>query len=129
FEPSDATSFTLTGFYTNRKDTNPFSNTPYRGNSIGNALIRLYQSFGLLPASVPIATEPHTYAIDAEGDLRTRMWGVSLLGDIDVGEIGTLNTTTAYQKFRTTSTPDVEASALPFGAVNPLTTQGDYLIQ
>jgi iron complex outermembrane recepter protein len=123
------TSFTLAGFYANRKDTNPFSNTPLNGNSIGNALIRLYQSFGILPASVPLASKPHEFAITNDGDLQTKMWGLSLLGDIGVGEIGTLNTVTAYQKFRTISTPDVEASALPFADVDPLVTQGNYFIQ
>ncbi len=128
-EPSDRASIQLSGFYTDRKDSNAFANTPLNGNATGNALIRLYQSFGLLPASVPIASEPHTFATNFPPDLTTWMWGGNLQGKFEIGEAGTLSTVSAYQKFRTQSNLNVDSTALNFADVNPLVTRGDYYIQ
>jgi len=128
-ELGDKTSFTLAGFYSDRKDSNAFATTPLNGNALGNSLIKLYQSFGLLPASVPIASEPHTFASTFPPDLTTWMWGVNLQGQIGIGELGTLNTVTAFQKFRTQSNLNVDSSALNFANVDPLVTQGDFIIQ
>ncbi len=128
-EPSDKASFLLSGFYTDRKDSNAFANTPLNGNATGNALIRLYQSFGLLPASVPIASEPHTFATNFSPDLTTWMWGANLQGKFEIGEAGTLSTVSAYQKFRTQSNLNVDSTALNFADVNPLVTQGDFFSQ
>ena len=132
FQPSDATSFQLSGFYTDRKDSNAFATTPLNGNSLGNSLIRLYQSFGLLPnnaARFPLASEPHTFASTFPPDLTTWMWGVNLRGKFELGEVGTLDTVSAYQKFRTQSNLNVDSSALNFANVDPLITQGDFYIQ
>ena len=128
-EPNDRTSFLLSGFYANRKDSNAFANTPLNGNATGNALIRLYQSFGLLPASTPIASEPHTFATNFPPDLTTWMWGGNLQGKFGIGEAGTLTTVSAYQRFRTQSNLNVNSTALNFADVNPLITRGDYYIQ
>ena len=116
FQPSDATSFQLSGFYTDRKDSNAFATTPLNGNSLGNSLIRLYQSFGLLPngarfPSLPSRMiSPRTFP----PDLTTWMWGVNSQGKFELGEVGTLDTVSAYQKFRTQSNLNVDSSALDF---------------
>ena len=129
FEPSDRTSFLLSGFYADRKDSNAFATTPLNGNALGNSLVRLYKSFGLLPASVPVASEPHTFASTFPPDLTTWMWGASLKGKFEIGEAGTLSSVSAYQKFRTQSNLNVDSSALNFANVDPLVTRGDFYVQ
>jgi iron complex outermembrane receptor protein len=128
-EPSDRASFLLSGFYSDRKDSNAFATTPYRGNSLGNALIQLYQGFGVMGPDVPLASKPHEFASTFPPDLTTWMWGLNLKGKIEIGEMGTLDTVSAYQKFRTQSNLNVDSSALHFANVDPLVTRGDFYLQ
>jgi iron complex outermembrane recepter protein len=129
FEPSDRASFLLGAFYTDRRDSNPFATTPLNGNALGNALVRLYQGLGLLPANTPIASKPHEFASTFPPDLTTWMWGVNLKGKLEIGEFGTLDTVSAYQKFRTQSNLNVDSSAIHLANVDPLVTRGDFYLQ
>ncbi len=129
-EPSDRVSFLLGGFYTDRKDSNPFATTPLNGNALGNALIQLYQGLNVPGASaLPIASKPHTFASTFPPDLTTWMWGLNLRGKFELGNVGTLDTVSAYQKFRTQSNLNVDSSALNFANVDPLVTRGDFYLQ
>ncbi|MCX7864779.1 MAG: TonB-dependent receptor [Novosphingobium sp.] len=62
-------------------------------------------------------------------DLTTWMWGLNLKGKFEIGEIGTLDTVSAYQKFRTQSNLNVDSSALNLANVDPLVTRGNYFVQ
>jgi len=128
-ELDDQTSFTLGGFYSDRKDSGVYVGAPLNGNSLGNSLVQLYKSYGLMAPGTPIATQPHTYATTFQPDLQTKSWGVNLLGKIGIGDIGTLNTVTAYQKYKSVDVVDVDLSPLYLGEVNPLVVKGDWYIQ
>jgi iron complex outermembrane recepter protein len=108
--PDEDLSLTLSGYYANRKDTSVYTGAPLRGNSVGNAIASFY------PGTI-IASQPHTFATNVQPDTRIESHGVSLLGKFGLGDIGTLNTVTAYQDVSVLNITDVDQSAINVGEV------------
>lgn len=121
--PTDTTEFTLAGYYSKRDDSGVYTGAPLNGNSTGNALTRL-----IFPTT-PVASEPHTFATSFRPDLLSKTYGASLLGKIDIGDAGTLNTVTAYQHARVTDLVDADASPINLAEVRPLVIVGQAFIQ
>ena len=126
WQPSPSTSFTLAAYYTNRKDSGIYTGAPYRGNSAGNATILEYPAFY---GSYPAASKPHTFAENFIPTTNIKGWGVSLVGKIGLGDIGTLNTISAYQQNKVYDQTDIDESAINIGSSKPLPITSHAFIQ
>lgn len=126
WQPSANLSFTLGAYYTKRNDSGIYTGAPYKGNSAGNAAIR---NFPLAYPGVAVASKPHTFAENFIPTTNIKAWGVSLLGKIGLGDIGTLNTTTAYQKTTVFDQTDIDQSAVHIGSSQPLNVGSKAFIQ
>jgi len=108
--PAEDMSLTLSGYYSNRKDTSVYTGAPLKGNSVGNAIASFYPG-------TTITSEPHTFATNVEPDTRIKSYGASVLGKFGLGAIGTLNTVTAYQNVAVLDITDVDQSPINVGDV------------
>ncbi len=107
-------SFTLAGYWSERNDSGVYTGAPFNGNSLGNRLTNIF-----FPGT-PVASKPHTFATSFPPDLLSKSHGFSLLGKIGIGDFGTLNTVTAYQKAKVTDIVDVDEAPVNFAEVRPL---------
>jgi iron complex outermembrane receptor protein len=122
WQPTPTVSFTVAAYYSNRKDTGVYTGAPLNGNSVGNANAIYYPG-------VPFASKPHTFSEDLLPDTRIRDYGISLLGKIGVGDIGTINTVSAYQNVKVFDRTDTDESPIAIGASNPLPISSHDFIQ
>jgi iron complex outermembrane receptor protein len=122
WQASASTSFTLAAYYSNRKDSGIAGANPLNGNSMGNSIRAAYPGLAF-------ATKPHTFAENLEPTTNIKGWGVSLLGKIGLGDIGTLNTVSAYQKNKVFDLTDIDASPINIGTSDPLPIKSHAFIQ
>jgi iron complex outermembrane recepter protein len=122
WQASDDTSFTIAGYETKRNDSGVYTGAPLNGNSLGNAIASFF------PGTVR-PSAPHTFATNIRPDLLSKTHGFSLLGKIGLGDIGTLNTVSAYQKAQVTDIVDVDQSAINLADIKDLTIKSRAYIQ
>jgi iron complex outermembrane receptor protein len=115
FKPSDSASLTLTGYYSDHKDSSGFTAAPIDGNSLGYALASspTYQLQNPALATIP-HPKPRQYSMSIDPLGRFVNWGFNLAGEFKTG-IGTINTTTAYYGFREHSFQDSDMTAVNIG--------------
>ncbi|HKR90251.1 MAG TPA: TonB-dependent receptor [Phenylobacterium sp.] len=104
YQPAPWAKLTLTGFYTDRKDSSVYATSPLNNNSIGYALI---------PAA-PRVTDPDQFAAYPGIFNRIKSSGYSGRGEFDL-PAGTLNVVASYARNRVTALEDLDTSPVNFG--------------
>jgi iron complex outermembrane receptor protein len=122
WQVSPSTSFTVSAYYSNRKDSGIAGEVPLHGNSMGNSICANFP--GLV-----CATKPHTFTENLRPTTNIKGSGVSLLGKIGLGDIGTLNTISAYQQNKVFDLTDIDASPINIGTSDPLPIKSHAFIQ
>lgn len=113
WEPSDTFSIQVIGFYNRRRDTGVYSNGMLKGNSTGVALSLLPCEFGGYAClNLPVATKPHTFAMNIEPDTQVRTYGFSGHAKLDIDGLGTISTVTAYNNTKVLNFADSDGSPL-----------------
>lgn len=111
WKPSSAVSVTLAGHYSQHNDTGIYSNAPLNGNSLGLAIAnRPCATGGLACRNLPLATKPHTFAMNPKPDTKIESYGGSLRSNIEIPDIGTISTVTAYDENDIVNTNDIDAT-------------------
>jgi iron complex outermembrane receptor protein len=108
FKPSDGVSLTLSGYYSDQKDSSGFAASPIKGNSLGYALASAY---GL---TIPKPKNAREFAMSVPPFGHFINWGVNLAGEFKTG-IGTVSTTTAYYGMKEHSFQDSDMSVVNIG--------------
>jgi iron complex outermembrane receptor protein len=98
-EPVNWAKVTVTGYYSDRKDSAPYAGIALNGNSAGYAIF----------STAPRATSPNQFTTDPDVFTRNESYGASLVGQFEVGE-GVLKTTTSLSRNKTTYLADIEYS-------------------
>lgn len=106
YEPSDAASFTLTGFWSRRKDSGPYAGQAYNRYSVG---------YNLFP-DAPAPTSPKQIALDTPPLVDIETYGASLRAAFDVGA-GTITSITGFTKNRGQLTVDVDFSPVNVASI------------
>ena len=91
WRPNNAVSLTASAFYSRRDDSNINTGPALNGDTITATVEKT-----LFP-NLPQATYGHTYSTNVPGYSDVRTYGLSLLGKVQVGNLGTLNTVSAYE--------------------------------
>ena len=108
FKPSDNVSLTLSGYYSDQKDSSGFAASPINGNSLGYALATGY---GL---TIPKPKNARQFAMSVPPFGHFVNWGFNLAGEVKTG-IGTISTTTAYYGMHEHSFQDSDMSVVNIG--------------
>lgn len=109
WQPTSDISFKLQGYVSKHGDTGPYAAQPYDGNALAN--LYSYLDF-------PKTSGKRDFANNVIGDTLTKTHGVSLIGKIGVGDIGTISTVTSYDVVNTNNDADVDGTAVNFGDFN-----------
>lgn len=104
FEPTDSASFLLTAYWARRGDSALFAGQALNNNSIG------YAAF----PDAPSPANAKEIALSTRPDVVSRVWGVSLKGDIDVGP-GKITSVTSYSGGELNVTGDIDYSPASVG--------------
>lgn len=113
WEPNDTASLTVQGFYSSHRDTGVYSNAMLNGNSTGVALSLLPCAYGGYAClNLPVATKPHTFAMNIEPDTQVRTYGFSAHGKLEIPGAGTFTTVTAYNNNKAFDVADTDGSPL-----------------
>jgi iron complex outermembrane receptor protein len=107
FDPWQGADFVFSAVYTSLIDHDSIKDVNWNGNNVSRLLG--------VPAS-QIATEPNTYSDNLDTFLKPRSIGVSMRGTIEAGP-GTITTTTAYNRQRTTLLTDGDNGPLPLAEI------------
>lgn len=122
WEPASDMSFTLAGYYTRRNDSTGYAGQPYQNERSSG--IPIADAYGL-----PVPQNPHEYTHNIQPDIRIRSYGVSLLGKIPVGDIGSLQTVTAYGNVRVSNVQDVDVSAVKLAELTTFVVKQHNIVQ
>lgn len=117
FEPTPAVRLTLTGYYTDRKDSSAYAGQPYDNNSIG---------YSLIPGA-PRATSPKQFAADPDVFTRISSKGLNLRGEFDVG-LGTITNITSYSHNKASYISDADYSPVQYAEAYTPSLAGHYFI-
>lgn len=118
-KPSDTAKITVTGYYSDRIDSNTFTGVPLNNASVG------YVFF----PDAPKAKGPKQFASDPDNFFHTKSYGGNVRGEFDVGA-GTIHTTTAL--FRNKSNfahGDADFSPIDYAEAGPSNLTGRFFIQ
>lgn len=102
-EPSSDVKITLTGYYSDRRDSAAYAAFAYQDNSIGYALA----------PTAPKVTDPSQFATDPNVFSRTKARGVVINGEFHAGP-GTLTSITGYSYNTTRYLADADYSPVNF---------------
>ncbi|HEX7819537.1 MAG TPA: TonB-dependent receptor [Sphingobium sp.] len=129
FQPSTDAKITLTGYYSDRRDSASYAGFAIGGNSIGYAAN--LAALGLpgipVPAS-PQIKDASQFATDPNVFTHIRSYGGNVRGEFDVGA-GTVNTVTSYSENKTNYRNDADYSAVNVGASTANFLTSNYFIQ
>lgn len=103
FKPTDAMSFTLAGYYSEREDSATFATTALENNSLGYLLV----------PDAPRVTNSDQYGGRPDSFNRVKAEGGSLRGDFVV-DAGTLTVNVGYTHSEVTALLDLDASPVNF---------------
>jgi iron complex outermembrane receptor protein len=104
FQPSDRASFLLSAMYSNTKDANSQTFFPLDGLAVG----------GLYPGNI-IPSKPWHFASELRDGtvIRTSDFNVSLRGEVEVGEAGSLKSITSYSRTNPLLVVDADGTYSP----------------
>lgn len=122
WEPESDMSLTVAGYYTRRNDSTAYAGQAFQ--NIRSAGIPISDLYGL-----PSPTKPHQYAHNVQPDIRIRSYGLSLLGKIPLGSIGTLQTVTAYGNVRVSDVQDNDLTGVKLAELSTFIVKQHDIIQ
>lgn len=105
FDPVEDLSFVLSGYYSDRYDESPFSQSIPNANSVGRRV----------NPNVLVPTRPNDVARNFPGFLSNKSKGMTLRGTYD-GDVGTLTSITSYNKSDSLLNVDSDQTPAPAAA-------------
>ncbi len=129
WQPSSSTSFTVAAYKAKRDDSGPYAGEPLNGNSLGRLYATLSCAFGGLACTTlpPFATKPHQFAQNVPPTMNIDSWGISLVGKIGIGDIGSINTITSYKGSTIYNRGDVDETPIVTGDFQFRVKEHDFI--
>lgn len=120
FQPSDSASFTLTGFFSRRKDSSPYGGKAVDGRSVG---------YFIYP-SAPQPESTREIALDTPTLVDIKNYGFSLRSEVDI-DAGTITSITSFTKNQGRLTVDVDYSPANIASIYaiPLSPDQEFITQ
>ncbi len=122
FDATEAASFTISAYSSERKDSSAYSGKAYDNRSVG-----YLAAAGLPPGSDVPQPDWDETATSRPADTDNSTWGASLLAEFNF-EQGTLSSTTSYTESDVTMEVDVDYSFFHYGDVTVRLEQ-DFFVQ